>query len=252
MSLADAVAFAVAHWNLDEASGTRNDSVGSSDLSDPNTVGVVAGMFGNAADFEAGSSHYLMSMDNAALSGGNIDFMWRVWAKFESFSGDRDLLGKGGENDLEYDLLVDASGTLSFRVSSGSGFANLTSVSWGEDLSTGVWYLIHAWHDAANNQLGIAVNAGTAVTTSYSAGSYDSASDFRLGSFPFYGNFFDGILDDPVLLKSYLLDAGERTADYDGGTGVAFEDWDEVGGGFVDLAGVSLAGGMQTLSGGIA
>ncbi len=35
----------------------------------------------------------------------------------------------------------------------------------------------------------------------------------------------DGLLDDVVLLQGYILNAGQRTLDYNGGTGVAFEDW---------------------------
>ncbi len=59
LPLSDAVPYAVAHWPLDETSGTRADSVGSNDLTDNNTVLSATGMFGNAADFEATSNEWL-------------------------------------------------------------------------------------------------------------------------------------------------------------------------------------------------
>lgn len=235
MTLATAAPYAVAAWSLDEASSTRFDDVGSSDLTDNGAAAGGIGIFGNAADFESSSSARLYCVDNATVSAGNIDFMLRAWVKFESLSGlDISIVGKGGSNDLEYNLdRAGTGGKFRFRVSSAAGFTNLTAVTsdtFGTP-STGTWYLVHAWHDATNNQIGIAINGGSADLVSYSSGSYDSAGDFNIGAFPFYGNFFDGLIDDVVLLKGYILDATERTADYNGGTGVAFADWGGSGGG---------------------
>jgi hypothetical protein len=37
--------------------------------------------------------------------------------------------------------------------------------------------------------------------------------------------YWDGWIDDVVVLKNYFLDATERSDDYNSGTGVAFADW---------------------------
>lgn len=65
----------VAHWKLDESSGTRNDSKGANHLTDNNTVTSAAGKLGDAADFESSNSERLTLADNADMSlGSNSDF----------------------------------------------------------------------------------------------------------------------------------------------------------------------------------
>jgi hypothetical protein len=49
----------LAHWTLDEASGTRFDDLGDYDLADHNLVGSAAGLLGNAADFASASAQRL-------------------------------------------------------------------------------------------------------------------------------------------------------------------------------------------------
>lgn len=236
MALADAVPFAVAHWSLDEASGTRFDDVGSSDLTDINTVGSASGKFGTAADFESSSSEYLSVADNAALSGANVKILFRAWIKLESKSDSGFILSKFGDNgalsgpkNREYALGYHV-GVDRFYVEFGSAVADGGTFIVADVLgspSTGVWYLIHAWHDSDADEIGISVNAGTANTTAHSGGVFNGSNAFLIGAVDNSGvhSFFDGLIDDVVFLKGYVLDATERTADYNGGTGVAFEDW---------------------------
>lgn len=58
MSLAGAAPFVVAAYTLDEASGTRADSVGSRKLTDNNTVGSGTGKFGICANFVDSNTEY--------------------------------------------------------------------------------------------------------------------------------------------------------------------------------------------------
>ena len=51
----------VAYWTLNEASGTRFDSVGSNDLTDNGGVGSAPGVQGNAASFDTTTGQYLQS-----------------------------------------------------------------------------------------------------------------------------------------------------------------------------------------------
>lgn len=239
MALADAAPFAVAAYALDEASGTRFDQVSSNDLTDNNTVASAAGVFGNAADFESGNSEYLDVADNSDISlGGGVNAMVRAWVKLESKAANMAITSQwdSGSSDRGWVLYYD-SGVDRFRFVTGDGADSVNAVVTADNLgspSIGTWYLLHAWQNASGNQIGIAVNAGTAdtastgglniensqsVTTSFKIGRYDAA------------NYFDGLIDDVVLLKNYILDATERSEDYNGGTGVAFADWAGGGGG---------------------
>lgn len=245
MSLADAVPSAVAAWTLDEASGTRADSVGSNDLADNNTVGSASGKFGNAGDFEASASEYLSIADNTDLSMGDVDFTIRAWAQLES-DNHGCVVGKiGGGGNRAYQIQYIAGVGFRFAVTSDGATYNIVTASNFGLASTGVWYLIHVWHDSTANEIGISINAGTANTLSHSGGVFDGNADFRIGSQVEDSLHWDGLIDDVVILKGYVLDATERTEDYNSGTGVAFADWAGGGGSSVS----PLIGGKLTLGG---
>lgn len=74
-------------WTMDEASGTRYDSAGSNDLTDNNTVGSVAGKFGNAASFIAGNNEYLSHTLNDDLDIGTKTWTLGLWVKSNTDSG---------------------------------------------------------------------------------------------------------------------------------------------------------------------
>ena len=64
----------VAFWKLDEASGQRNDSIGTNHLADNNTVLSAAGkVYPLAATFAADANEYLSIASNAALSAGRSE-----------------------------------------------------------------------------------------------------------------------------------------------------------------------------------
>jgi hypothetical protein len=239
MALADAAPYAVAHWALDETSGTRVDSVGANDLTDHNTVSYATGKFSNAADFEVNNGEYLSIADNTDLSfGSGVLFCLRFWVNFESFNSaePRNVISKwdsaGHFDHREFSLVAyrgssNSLGNLSFSVSSAGTAASVTTVSTtANGISTGTWYLIHLW--VSSTEIGISVNAGTAVTASHTGGVFNGPARFAIGTA--YGNnnpfwYMDGLIDDVVLLKDYILDSTERSSDYNSGTGVAFTDW---------------------------
>jgi hypothetical protein len=231
MALVDAIPSAVAVWTLDESSGTRIDSIGSSDLTDNNTVGVDAGKFGNAADFIAANDEYLSVADNADLSMGDVDFTIRFWAKLNNVSSRQDLVAKWDPDDGREYIVTYNTSTNRFTLFVSSDGTSSTSVNLAADnfgaASADTWYLIHAWHDSVNNELGISVNAGTPDTEAHSLGVFDGSENFQLGRRSGTTNVanMDGALDDVVILKGYVLDSTERTEDYNGGAGIAFAQW---------------------------
>lgn len=238
MALADAVSSAVAHWTLDAASGNETDTINSIVLTDNNTVGTGTGKFSNARDFETANSEYLSVADNGDLSVGDIDFAVRCWVQLESKSANLAIITKDDlDNDhAEYRLYYDSStDRFAWQVPKGTNsntnasfYTNVQADNFGSP-STGTWYLIHAWHDSTANEIGISVNAGTANTAAHSVGPSrrDKTAAFAIGTIrpaiPAW--HFDGLVDDVVILKNYLLDSTERTEDYNSGTGVAFADW---------------------------
>lgn len=79
----------VSYWELEESSGTREDSHGANDLTDNNTVLYGTGKQGNGADFEATNSEYL----NVASSLGayNDTFTYSFWVNLESLPSSGNL-----------------------------------------------------------------------------------------------------------------------------------------------------------------
>lgn len=231
MSLADLVSSAVAHWSLDEASGNRADSVGSNTLTDNNTVGSTTGKFSNAADFIRTNNEYLSITDNTDLSMGDIDFTLRAWVKLDSKADTVVFIGKwrSSDDNREYAILYN-SGTDKFSLfvssdGTSGGVSTLDAANFGSP-STGTFYLIHAWHDATNNELGISVNAGTADTKSHTTGVNDGTADFHISGLEgTTSNDLDGAVDDAVILKNVVMSSAERTEDYNSGAGVKFEGW---------------------------
>lgn len=235
MSLLDAAPFAAAAWNFDESSGNRFDQVGSSTFGDNGLVGSTTGVFATAANFN-GSDQYLDAGDNGSLSAGDIDFMIRIWVKLNNKSAnDMHILVKGVHlTDPEYGLRwIQAQDMFMFSVwgSAGGGDPQSISASNFGSPSTGVWNLIHAWHDSVNNEISIAVNAGVPNSSSHTAGIFSTTANELFAGSDGTENFWDGDMDDPVLLKNRFLSDLERNLDFNGGAGVAYADWDVFTGG---------------------
>lgn len=212
----------ISYWPMEEASGDAIDAHGSNDLTDTNTVGSAAGIISNARDFEASNTEYFTIADNTDLSAGDIDFTIQIWAHAETLASFPVLVRKGGfESDPEYVLFYNttASRMVFGTASTGNGI-NYTEVAANNfgAMSTSTWYCVHAWHDSVNNQLGIAINAGTPNTLSYSVGVYDGPGAFELGASSPQALYWDGLLDEAAFWKR-VLTSDERTDLYNSGAG---------------------------------
>lgn len=209
----------VSFWELEEASGTRNDSHGTNDLNDNNSVGQGSGKVGNCADFESGSSNYLSHADNADLSTGDgVDFTICAWVNLESKPAEGGIVSKASQVATEYILeYVGVSGFFCFAFFVGTN-ALVKALSFG-DPSIGTWCFVVAWHDVVDGSYNIQVNDG-AVDSTPDTSFADSALDFQIGR---YGTsqYFDGLIDQVGFWKR-VLTTQERTDLYNGGAGLSY------------------------------
>lgn len=208
MALTDSL---ISYWKLDEASGTRYDSHGTNDLTDNNTVGSATGKVGNAADFIYANTESLTKSDNSDLSVGDIDFTICAWVKFDQ------LLSRAttyiATKDDDWRLYGTWDGAILFSVTAPS---EATTSATATSISNSVWYFVVAWHDSVNNEIGISINNGTPITTSWSNGIRDSNFDFKIG------HTMDGLIDEVGFWKRVLTSA-ERAALYNNGIGLSYD-----------------------------
>jgi hypothetical protein len=217
MALTDNI---VAYWTLDEASGSRADSVGGNTLTDNNTVTSTTGKINSAAQFTRANSESLSRLDNTDLSTGDIDFTLSFWVNFASQPGTEVIAMKGDDTGGTHEYSIFQTGsTIKFIVQN-----TAANVVVGSGLANATWYHIVAWHDSVNNQIGIALNAGTPVTAAYSGGITDGTAGFRLGGDNNGTRYLDGLMDEVGFWKR-VLTSGERTSLYNGGAGLAYSSF---------------------------
>lgn len=187
---------------------------------------------GMASQFTRANSEYLSIVDNAAISTGDIDFSFACWVYMDSApAAQMGIIEKwdtGLTNQREYAFYWDnTSNRFVFVVSPDGTSSNNGSVitnNFGAP-STATNYFIVIWHDSVNNQLGIQVNNGTANTSSYSGGVFDSTSGLSIGAQTNPSTYWDGRISGVGFWKK-VLSAAERTQLYNSGVGLAYDELD--------------------------
>src|SRR5262245_62023817 len=121
MALTDNI---VAYWTLDEASGTRNDSVGSNHLTDVNSTPSGTGKINNGADFNGSNQH----LDGANPCASRGAFSVSAWLKNDTLSGnDAWFADWDGSNNCV--LLRTSGSSIQFFTTTGAGQAGGTVTS---------------------------------------------------------------------------------------------------------------------------
>jgi len=218
------------YWTLNEAAGTRYDSVNSSDMTDVNTVGSVSGINDLAANFVRTSQERMYTPSNSNLTVGDIDFTWSFWIKAASPTLVQGVINKWYDNsEREYCMYLGLAGAkLSFIVRNAANTVD-TQLNEAGTITTNTWYHYICYHDSVNNKLGIIRNNGTPTTVNYSAGVYNGAVNPRELAFgcdqnlPVVGNnnYFNGAIDEVGFWKR-ILTADERTQLYNAGVGTTY------------------------------
>jgi len=234
----------VSVWELKEASGNALDSFGSNTLTETSgTIAAASGKILGARDFEANDTEWFAAGSNTILRPGDADFTISAWVNVESLTTGRSIAGKylTTGDQREYRLHAGSNGfrnTLRFSVSA-AGTSTITTQDWSGTATTATWYFVVAWHDAANNQIGISVNNGSAETTAHSTGVFQGTGTFAIGAEDGSGGNapYDGLIEQ-VAFWNRVLTSGERTTLYNSGAGLAYSSWG--GGGSKNLFKPSL------------
>jgi len=220
------------YWNHDETgTGTRADATANAlTLTNNNAVTNGTGVLNNASAFTLASSMSLSRVSSAPLQMGDIDFGISVWVKLTTKATLQVLVAKDGNasGQREYALFYNnASDRFNFGVFKPTDSIVVVAADVLGAVSTGVWYNVIAWHNAAADTVNIVVNAGTADSAA-TGGALQAASNgvFALGAEEFGGFVFplDGLLDETALFTG-VPSAADRTFIYGAGTPPAFAAW---------------------------
>jgi hypothetical protein len=147
-------------WPLDEASGTRADYVGSTALTDNNTVQVASGKIGNAALFDSANTEYLSKTSPTAINVGDEPFTWMVWVYPVVMSYGTQYLIKLSDSGVAAYMLSITTASFVWSMPRYSGLA----VANNKVISTNEWYMVVAQYDPDNDQIGISVNNNSLAT----------------------------------------------------------------------------------------
>lgn len=214
----------VSHWALDEASGTRVDSVlaFANDLTDNNTVTQAVGKIANAGQFDPLNDESLTRASNASLQmGAGVHFTLASWFYLDAIGGPDTthmIIGKRNSTVLEYYLrVIISTSKLNFEVSA-SGSTPVVSVTHATVLSTATWYFVVAWYDGTN--LNISLNNGDPATAAFSSDVFAGAAVFTIGAYESFENW-RGRIDETGFWKR-VLTVNERAQLYASGAGLPY------------------------------
>lgn len=206
----------VAHWALEEESGTRatsNDTVFG--LTASGTAARAAGKVGFGVEPGSGA---LSRVSSAALQLGSGDFTIAVWARAD-FGGTGGIVCKWEEGAKEYALRYDLT---NFYFSVSLDGSDEIAASDPTAAEPGQWYFIRAWFSAADERIYISINGAAPTSTLISSATLAAgAADFSVGRDANAGESFPGAIDE-VTIWNRLLTNDEAATLYNNGDGVAY------------------------------
>lgn len=218
----------VAYYKLNEAAGaTRNDSVGTNNLTDHNTVGSSAGKIANAADFVSASSQYLSHADATAYQMGTGNFSMSLWCKYGTTgAADVGLCWYGEYSNPSYGMYL-TNGPIA-----AAPVAKIFDGSSGKTAGGSTRHDDNNWHfcvmtcdRAAGITLYVDNVSENPFVGALPAGSVNNATGgFNVGAIFVSGaiiDFLNGSVDE-IGLWNRVLTAGELTTLWNGGAGLTF------------------------------
>lgn len=218
MALTDSI---VAYWKLDEASGTRYDSVGSSHLTDYSTVPSGTGKIGTGVVLPgATANEYLYCASNSALEMGDIDFCMCGWYQ-KTGSTYYATVGKFNSNSTgDYILEPNTYNGCKFGVIGSNLQPVLATDNYA--ITMNEWVFLFGWHDSVANQIGLQVNDRTPVVVSHTLGVAITSTQFMVGAYSDTQYPSQSMSIDEIGIWKRVLTSDERAALYNSGAGLTY------------------------------
>lgn len=207
----------VACWMLEESTGTRFDrSKNGNHLTSNNSVGVAAGLLGNAATFVDTSSQYLSITDNSSLRIQTSDFTISLWFYTTNAAGNQTLISKR-ETSQEWTLKSNGA-KVQFFV-----FPDSTNlITTGNIVTNNAWYHVLVRHTLSTKTLSLSVNNTPVADTNYLVSITSGAAPVKVAAqLSPAQQFFSGMIDEVELWNRRLSDA-ECTFIYNSRKGVHY------------------------------
>lgn len=211
-----------AYWTLDEASGTRADSVADADLTDDSSVGSTTGKINDGANFVKSSSDSLSTTDTQTDI--TSDFSFSCWANFSTTTSGqlRPFFGKDGSASTRSyaAFFFNNSGTHQLKIFVSSTGSNNEELAVNiSTLSTGTWYHIVGTWDASTSTAEFFVDGSSAGTATGSFTSIaNTSATWYMGRFGNFSGDYTDAAQDEFALYSKVLGVDEVRALYGYGT----------------------------------
>jgi len=218
MSLVDDI---ISYWKFDESSGNAEDSVGSRDLTNVNSVSYVPAVINNGADLERGSSQYF-SMSKA-LAGGAYQSIAQMtislWVKFESVTTSvREPFFTSWSSNRGILFMKEDSNSMILILGNGST-VTFDSVAWTP--SNGVWYHVAVTYNAGSIKFYLdGTQLGSTQSSTYTT-IPTTTQNYFVGRRNDNGNMLDGVIDEMGVWDRALSDS-EIAELYNGGDGLTY------------------------------
>jgi hypothetical protein len=224
----------VAYWPMNEASGA-NDALdlhaNGLTLTQTASPGSATGpVYAGARTFD-GSTQYFSRASEASLQFGDSDFTVAAWIyNLQTPAAQKFCVSKYAQtgNQREWALWYAPIDRFRFYVSPDgiSTASNVVANQFGA-VGIGSWNLVVAYHDAANNTIGISVNAGSIDSLAHSTGVYSGSAEFVIGRVlpstgPWYGRIGPVAIWKSAASAGGVLTTAQRTALYASGAGLAY------------------------------
>jgi hypothetical protein len=205
----------ISYWKLDEASGTRADSVGTNNMIDTGGVTGVAAKINNGA-FSSGAS-FLSCAGNPTLQ-VTSDFTVSCWVRVDDPATLRIILAKAPAALAPADYMLRHHPTLGFIFT-----VNATNLTVGAPaVAMSIHHLV-AWYDSSDTFIRLRVDDATTYVSG-SIALVQGTDPLGLLSSGFGTSDWVGWIDEVGFWKRKLA-AEEITALYNGGAGLPFSSF---------------------------
>lgn len=239
-----------AYWKLDEGLGNCLDSVGTAELARSNAaIAAADGKINSCIQLVSASSQSLAVASQASfqLTGSRT---WAGWVKFNTATGQPSIFSKETASLREINLGLNASNQFRLNLFDASNNAICAPAWTASTPTTGVWYFVLAYYNAATAKAGISVDGGAVVEVDVTGTPRTGTADMAFGrrnSSAYLNGYIDGwgvwtrVLTTLEIAELYAAGAG-NTYPFNGSTQIfSALGYTVNGGALIDQAAATIA-----------